>query len=302
VRSLPFPRRLQLVKLLRAHGLRDVERLREDELREALARLHILMDDSSLATAAAAQDPPWSAVTRDHQAGPPPPVEDDSDDPHAHPRFREPRISLPNNTRTFLRTICVKPGHVFCTWELDHVPTEPVVLSLYAREFLGEPPAPSALLNLPPFASVTVDAGAAGWYLTIPAERMALTATLAVGGHQIAVSNMALTPPSRPAPPGPLWMATLDVDLDRRKLLAGALLRGHAGVHVEALGSVTASGDTASAIGSSGWRVRGAGGGAEGPLSSSALGGAPSSHTLSSHSLSSHTLAQAPSSLAGRPQ
>ena len=45
MRSLPFPRRLQLVKLLRAHGLRDVERLREDELKEALARLSILMPD-----------------------------------------------------------------------------------------------------------------------------------------------------------------------------------------------------------------------------------------------------------------
>ena len=45
MRSLPFPRRLQLVKLLRAHGLRDVERMREDELKDALSRLSLLLPD-----------------------------------------------------------------------------------------------------------------------------------------------------------------------------------------------------------------------------------------------------------------
>ena len=45
MRSLPIARRLQLVKLLRAHGVKDVERLREDELKDALARLSIQLPD-----------------------------------------------------------------------------------------------------------------------------------------------------------------------------------------------------------------------------------------------------------------
>src|SRR6185437_16100545 len=47
-----------------------------------------------------------------------------------------------------------------------------------------------------------------------------------IGGHRIVASNVTLTPPARPAPPGPLWMATLPPSLDRRKLLQRALMKG----------------------------------------------------------------------------
>jgi hypothetical protein len=43
--------------------------------------------------------------------------------------------------------------------------------------------------------------------------------------RRLATSNVALMPPARPAPPGPLWMATLPPHVSRRRLARGELMR-----------------------------------------------------------------------------
>jgi hypothetical protein len=251
MRSLPFPRRLQLVKLLRAHGLRDVERLREDELKDALARLSILMPDltseapfvqagpsssssSSLSSAAlsssalsssAASSGAGERRARLGQAGP-----HDDDDGAGLPRFREPRVFLPNNERTFVRAIAVKPRVVFATWDTRFDVVEgPARLEVYTQSFLGAPPSSSSVLLTPILFSVSVDRTASGWYLDVPAERLAVVLRLVIdtddGPVVVATSNVALTPPARPAPAGPLWMATLSPEVDRRTLRGAGLLR-----------------------------------------------------------------------------
>ena len=40
---MTLPRRIQLLKLLRANGLRGVERMREDELKDALQKLRVVL-------------------------------------------------------------------------------------------------------------------------------------------------------------------------------------------------------------------------------------------------------------------
>lgn len=227
MRSLPFPRRLQLVKLLRAHGLRDVERLREDELKEALARLSILMPDL-------ASETPWVAQAPSSQMGgaslSTPAIDDDSDDPHCLPRFKEPRPFLPNGERTFVRVIAVKPRRLFVTWDLRwDLPDGATRLEVMWRDVLGESPATADLLRQQPALSVGVDRLAPGWYVDIPADRLAVVVRLVIdaadGPVVIAVSNVALTPPARPAPPGPLWLATLQPGVDRRTLRGAGLLK-----------------------------------------------------------------------------
>ena len=227
MRSLPFPRRLQLVKLLRAHGLRDVERLREDELKDALARLSILMPDLT-------SEAPFVTQAPSSQSGPAsltaPAVDDDSDDPHALPRFREPRPFLPNGERTFVRVIAVKPRRLFVTWDLRwDLPDGATRLEVMWRDVLGASPSATELLEQQPSLSIPVDRLAPGWYVDIPADRLAVAVRFVIdaadGPVTIATSNVALTPPARPAPPGPLWLATLQPDVDRRTLRGAGLLQ-----------------------------------------------------------------------------
>jgi hypothetical protein len=252
VRSLPFPRRLQLVKLLRAHGVKDVERLREDELREALTALGIslpdLVDDapfappSSTTSGAIPQELTTAAI---EQA-----IDVDADDPHALPQFREPRVSLPEHDHTFVRAIAVAPGELYCTWQLhtDVVPG-PVRLRVHTAEYLGTAPPVEEMLQRPG-VDAEVDRDAPGWYLRQPPERLAFLVELVVksdaGDVVVATSNPTLAPPSRPAPAGPLWMATLTSDVDRRALRNSGLLQPSlpAGAHVEHLGTVDDSGIT----------------------------------------------------------
>jgi hypothetical protein len=228
MRSLPFPRRLQLVKLLRAHGLRDVERLREDELKEALARLSILMPDLTAETPFV-QPAPSSQL---HGAATDAPAPgDDDEDRYMVPRFREPRVFLPNNERTFLRAIAVKPRVLFATWDTRwDLPDGPARVEVYARDFLGDAPSADQILQTPPRFSVGVDRTAPGWYIDVPAERLAIVLRLVIDTHDgdqvaVATSNITLTPPARPAPPGPLWMATLTSGVDRRALRGAGLLK-----------------------------------------------------------------------------
>jgi hypothetical protein len=216
-----LPRRIQLVKLLRANGLRGVERMREDDLKDALQKLRLVVP------APGADHPSPSSHAFLARAAEPPPPFGDGDDPHALPRFREPKLLLPEGERTFLRLIAVKPRLLFCTWDVAHAQrTGAARLELCWRDFLGERPSTDDLLKQQPAARVEVDVAAGGWYLTVPGERLAVAAALFVDGVRVAVSNVTLAPPARPAPPGPLWLATLPPSFDRRSLRHGRLLRG----------------------------------------------------------------------------
>ena len=225
-----LPRRIQLVKLLRANGLRDVERMRDEELKAALGRLRLVVPDPSGSTT---RGNPSSGAFLARPADPPP-IVDDSDDPHALPRFREPKLFLPESERTFLRAIAVKPRLLFCTWDVNRQEREalggPVELQLFWRDFLGDAPNPDDVLQQGPSARVDVDVSSAGWYLNVPGERLAVVAALSVvNGRRIVASNVTITPPARPAPPGPLWMATLPPAMDRRRLGGRALMKGEVG-------------------------------------------------------------------------
>ena len=226
MRSLPFPRRLQLVKLLRAHGLRDVERLREDELKDALNRLNILFPETGSAFAPA--NGPIPSSTMGGARAQPAPIADDSDDPHCLPRFREPRMFLPDHERTFFRVVAVKPRQLFFTWDLhkDLPRDRPAWIQIFVRDVLGEAPDVKDVARQHPSFVVDVDVNAPGWYVDIPGDRLAVAATLVVDGIRVATSNLALTPPSRPAPPGPFWEATLQTSTSRKSLRKAGLLKG----------------------------------------------------------------------------
>ncbi len=225
MRNLPFPRRLQLVKLLRAHGLRDVERLREDELKDALARLSILMPDLS-------SEAPFVSAPSSQQgsaAGEAPALDDD-EDRYMVPRFREAKPFLPQQERTFVRAIAVRPRRLFVTWDLRwDLPDGGTRLDVVLAQFVGEPPSHAELAHRPAAFSVDIERMAPGWYIDVPADRLAVVVRVVVNAHDgpvtVAVSNVALTPPARPAPPGPLWLATLRPDVDRRTLRGAGLLK-----------------------------------------------------------------------------
>jgi hypothetical protein len=251
MRSLPFPRRLQLVKLLRAHGLRDVERLREDELKDALTKLSVLLPD--LQKQPSTSTPPPASVMVSYASTeavstttttPPPAVVDDDENAWCLPRFREPRLLVPEGERTFLRLVAVKPRVLFFTWDLggDVDRGAHARLEIALREFLGAAPSRDALLEQTASLYVDVDLRAPGWYVDVPPERYAVVARLVQAGRVVATSNLALTPPARPAPPGPLWRATLAPSTDRAALRDGGLLKTEKplpdGAAVETIGEV----------------------------------------------------------------
>lgn len=237
-------RRIQLVKLLRAHGLRGVERMREDELKEALGRLRAVGMGEAHGAEPAAVHPgvhpaidtfsslPSSSAFVARPSEPPPALPDDADDPWALPRFREPRVAVPEGLCTFVRAIAVKPRLLFVTWDVqleERLQLEgPVELQVFWRDFLGDAPPTAEILRGPPAFRSTVDLASSGWYVAVPGDRLALVAVLAVEGtgRRIAASNVTLAPPARPAPPGPHWEATLPPSLDRRRLHDRALFEG----------------------------------------------------------------------------
>lgn len=218
---MTLPRRLQLMKLLSARGVRGVERARDEDLKRALAVLHLVPAPVYAADPA----PSSGALGRRNDAVPAPP---DEDDPHALPRFREPRVSLPDQERTFLRAIAQKPRVCFFTWDVARARRRgnSARLELRSAPYLGDPPDADALARAAPSLVVDVDLGAAGWYVPVPSERLALLGRLVDDAGVIATSNVTLTPPARPAPPGPLWIATLPPSLDRRSLRTRSLLDG----------------------------------------------------------------------------
>jgi hypothetical protein len=269
--SLPFPRRLQLVKLLRAHGLRDVERLREDELKDALAKLSVLLP--SLAEAEPTPEPlpfsatsaqadltdepvssaalPMQALNATTTTTPPPPAVDD-DNAWCLPRFREPRHVVPEGERTFLRVVAVKPRVLFFTWELQRFADDAgqqrlgedpakARLEVALQPYLGEVPSWAALQDAPSALTVDVDLRAPGWYVEVPAERFAVVGRLVQAGHVLALSNLALTPPAVTAPAGPLRRATLAPTTPRSSLRGGILWKPATlpeGVQAQTLGEI----------------------------------------------------------------
>jgi hypothetical protein len=212
-----LPRRLQLMKLLGSRGLRVSERMREEEVRQALAKL-------KMKPTAVQEMPSSPSLARRSDSAP---AVIDEDDPHALPRFREPRLLLPDHERTFLRAIAQKPRVCFFTWDVARARRRGSArLQVRWAEFLGDPQDSAALLKLAPSLTVDVDVGAGGWYVPVPGERLAIIGRLMDADGVICTSNVTLTPPARPAPPGPLWLATLPPALSRRALRGRALLAG----------------------------------------------------------------------------
>lgn len=307
VRSLPVSRRLQLVKLLRAHGVADVERLREDELKDALARLSILLpdlaDDAPFAplptSSSSSSNPSSSSPSSNPSSNPsssalleaPAPITTadldallaDVDDPHALPRFHEPKVHLPEGMHTFARAIAVKPGEMFVTWQLHNdVVAGSTRLHVHAVELVGAAPAAAAILGTPARFVVDVDRSAPGWYVHLPHERFAIVVRVVASNGSddivLATSNVTLTPPARPATAGPLWRASMGPGVDRRRLRGGALLgvlggeATIAGVDVVVAGTVAAGGIVTDADGTEhhhGWQSS-----SSSLFSSSAAGGA----------------------------
>lgn len=232
-----------MVKLLRAHGLRHAERLREDELKVALHELGLALSEGgagqdlmvgSGATSGRLHPTPAPAPAPEE-----PPVEEIDerwDDPHAAPFFREPKVHIPEGERTFLRLIAVDWRRLFATWDLAADQWHHLLGGVELRVLPAEVP---DLLN-PEHALVieSVDARARGWYLEVEdQDRSALVAVLLTFDdgrpRVLATSNVTVVPPARLAPPGPLWFATLSPHADRRRLRGGMLLRALAGEKVE---------------------------------------------------------------------
>jgi hypothetical protein len=206
--------------------------MREDELKEALARLRVSLPESRLARH---EDSLPSSAFITRPAEPAPPFVDDSDDPYALPRFREPKIFLPEGERTFLRAICVKPRLLFVTWDVATSARESlegsVELHVFWRDFLGDAPPSRDVQKQEPAFRAPVDLSSTGWYVSVPGERLAISAALVVvpSGRRLVESNVTLAPPGRAAPPGPHWVATLPPSLDRRRLSERKLMKGEAG-------------------------------------------------------------------------
>jgi len=216
----PFslPRRTRLARLLHAKGFRDAERMREDEVQAALARLDAL---SSIATRAHADRLPSSTEKMGAGKNAPPVVDDRAlyDDPDALPRFREPKIFLPEGDRTFLRLVAVDGERLFATWDLD--------AKTRARTERGCQLELHVLDDDRPPTRHDVDARTGGWYLQSPGERLAVLVRLVdENGELVVESNPAVIPATRPATPGPLVFATLPPFVDRRTLAHGPLLDG----------------------------------------------------------------------------
>lgn len=282
-RSLPslphlLPRRVRLVKLLRAHGLRDAERLREDELLGALSRLKIVLP-STAPVEFAAPLPTSSAhlpsdVASEDVTDSAPEAESPYDDPHALERFLESKIFIPAGERTFLRLIAVDPFTLFATWDLD----EHARSLIEGRVFID-------LVRLDDDGEthrVHIDLLPGGWYLSAPRSGCTVVARLgcesAHGDKVIAESNAAIVLPNQPQEGGEVIFATIPPKTNRASLAGGKLLDATAslpeGVVTNATGEVAQLPASEHRRGSGGTAPHGAPGsgeraGADGDLPSS---------------------------------
>lgn len=243
VQSTPLPERLRMVKLLRTHGLRHAERMRETELKSALNELGLHLDDNADTEQVALNPASSQALQGDALNAAAPPVEEDPaaledryDDAYALPFYREPKVSIPEGQRTFLRLIAVDWGLLFATWDLapemwqaDIDGAELRILPVETENALDE----SAVLM-----RASVDLRARSWYLPVESmDRYALKAVLVTFKHGkaelLSHSNETSVPPTTLAPEGPLWFASISPDVPRESLQGGALVRALAGENVE---------------------------------------------------------------------
>jgi hypothetical protein len=215
--------RVRLIRLLRTHGLRAVERLRADELKVALDKLGLTLPpyDETLQGAAASSAPSSAALQREpRQATPSPDVEAPVDSMIS--RFKEPAPLLPEGDRTFLRLIAVDPEKLFITWDLSAADRARVAGGAHLKLRIDEE---GSYEHGDFVRSERIDPASYGWYLPAPEERTRFVAALTtLEGELVAVSNPAIVPPSRAAPPGPLRFATVPLGVDRRRLRGGRLL------------------------------------------------------------------------------
>ncbi len=243
-RRPPLSERIRLIRILRTHGLRAVERLRADELKVALDKLGLTLPEegtpaygvapleplpssessSSSAPSSAAPSSPSLQQRGDEVA---PDAEEITAEHAIDPmdaRFREPAAFVPAGERTFLRLVAVDWQHLFATWDTD----------AHARARLG---GDDALLRVRVADSSLDEPGdvlfhehvkisARGWYLRAPEQRLRVVAALTTpSGEVLCVSNATIVPPNHPAPPGPLRFASVPVGVDRSRLRGGLLLR-----------------------------------------------------------------------------
>lgn len=223
-RRPPLSERIRLIRILRTHGLRAVERMRADELKVALEKLGLTLPvyDEEPPAAEAPKGPSSSELVQ-RGAELPEVVEEVPVDPMDQ-RFREPQNFIPSGERTFLRLIAVDWQQLFATWDLDQ----------HARARLGGDDARLKIRVADASSdehgdfllSEHVRVSSHGWYLRAPEQRLRVVAALtSPDGQVIAVSNAVIVPPNHPAPPGPLRFATVPVSIDRRRLRGGLLLR-----------------------------------------------------------------------------
>lgn len=227
-------KRIRLIKLLRTHGLKDLEHLREDELRDILHTMKLRLSEESftmsktdLGTSPSAQ--PSSHTLNSNRrtpalsigpANPEVPMDDvargEFDDPDALPRFREPKISLPEGQRSFLRLIPVDAHTLFVTWDLSEADRNRV----HGRVRLH-------LMHLDKGDHdhhFDIDLAPGGWYLPTQDDGARLQVNLLCEGEILLQSNEAVVPPQRPALVGPVVYASLSPHRSRRDLGSQGLL------------------------------------------------------------------------------
>ena len=215
--AIPTPIRIQLLRFLRSHGLRRAERLREDEMRQALQELPGMIkrwqeriNQSVQKTPTAQEDAPSSFVhwKNSIKGGPGPVMAPTSMDSVPEP---EAALLLPQGERTFLRLIAVDEQTLFCTWDLDLQSRKRSAHGVRIR--ISQADQPKVILEQ------EVDPETHRWYFYLDAPKGAPTLqAVLVDSHDdvIATSNRAIVPRAHPAPPGPLLFATVPPNLSLR--------------------------------------------------------------------------------------
>lgn len=231
-RRPPLSERIRLIRLLRTHGLRAVERLRADELKLALDKLGLTLPAEDEPHEphepyephdGEAESAPSSPSLQRQVPEPTPPRDEERPLDPMNPKFKEPPPFLPEGDRSFVRLIAVDPGQLFITWDLSREDRALVEAGAHLKLRVDEE---GTYEHGDFILSERIDPRANGWYLRAPEERTRLVAALTtLGGDLVAVSNPAIVPPSRPAPEGPLRFASVPVGIDRRRLRGGLLLR-----------------------------------------------------------------------------
>ena len=227
--AVPTPIRIKLLRLLKSHGLRRAERLREDEMRHALQELPDLVkrwqdhiEQTVHGGTMKPENTPSSSAhwNRGYQRRPAPLAGSASVTPSNHKLEPEPdaALLLPQGERTFLRFIAVDEETLFCTWDLSSDGRQQAKNGVRIRILNEETQA--VLFD------EQVHSDAHRWYFRLhddyhgPTLRALLVSS---EGTPIATSNPVIVPRSRPAPPGPLLFATVPPEVSLQQYAEHAL-------------------------------------------------------------------------------